>query len=391
MKNIKNILCSGFSLLLAMVIMSTVVFAAEASVYNNTSGQRQIDVTNGSYTMLTLVGRGGNVYDVTHQRLITSSCKGVDYFTVATGTDNSLIIMWVDSQGYLWRTPAIVYQPICKGAWSGSALNTVTQGVQASVQQNINYQQSYPNYQPYYYQQQVYNQQNQNTSNYQSDDKGYYKLSSDDLYWYSSNGSNKTKLVSNVDEMAKIDDDYIIYRKDDNLYYIEYGEKNKGEFLMDEVDDIKKSSSDKLRYVITEDDEEYDEDDIRDLIDDDDDDDDDDDRDYPYVRKSGSKYTLYKSSSRKYRYEIDDDEVTYDDDVIYRADDHDDDDVDCIAFTSKYVYIFTDSGDLYQAKLGEDEEAELVEENIEKFYESGHIFKYLKDEDGDKQYPRDYE
>ncbi|MBR3133001.1 MAG: hypothetical protein IKG42_02855, partial [Clostridia bacterium] len=118
----------------------------------------------------------------------------------------------------------------------------------------------------------------------------------------------------------------------------------------------------------------------------DDDDDDDDDDDYPYCKKSGHKYTFYKSKSSKYVYTFEDGSLEYKDDEI-------EDEVDTIGFSNAgYIYILTSDGDLYHQKVGRTDSPTWIDGDIEYMsVNSDYMVTKIVDDDGHTYKAKDYE
>ncbi len=395
-------------------------------VYQNDSGQRVLDVTynNGSLA-LRVLGRGSNIYNATNNLLITTSCKGPDYYCIAYDQQNNeLIILWVDTAGILWRTPANRVENVSKGIYSGQVLNSISSsstgnsatngstsynynttnntysqgynagynkgysdGVNSNSYNSTTYSSDYNYANGYTAGYSVGYSQGQNASGYNYNgyndkvvkDGNYYKVTVDGkTYEYKLSRDiltyKNTEISDDVDAIA-FTDEYIIYFIGDEAYAVELGRKSEGDQILDDVEKVTYQSNGMLDYIKA-DGEKLDADDIEDLIDDDDDDDD----DYPYVRKSSKKYTFYKSSSKKYVYTYDGDTVEYDGDTV-ECDGHDIDDIETIAFSEDgYLYILTENGNMYQLKCGKDyDEAKKVDSDIDRMKTSSYIVDYVYD------------
>lgn len=412
---------------------------AQQPVYENEAGQRVLDVTysNTGSLALRVFGRGGNVYVSTYNLLITTNCKGPDYYCVAYDTSNNeLVILWVDTAGVLWRTPANRIQNESKGIFSGGVLNTVTSSVTGgssstgnynsgnttttttySTGYNAGYSQGYNdgrngnsynattyssdyNYSSGYaagyaagYSQgsQMNYIDNDNNSDKVTKNGSYYRVTVDgETYEYRLSGDTLTyrgtEISDEVDELA-FTDEYIIYFVGDEAYALEIGRKSSGDKILDNIEKVYYQSNGFLNYIRA-DGEKYYDNDVEDLIENYDDKDDD---EYPYVRKSSDKYTYYKSSSRKYSYEYDEDIVMYNDNEVVDEDDEIIEDIKALAFSEGgYLYLLTEDGNLYQLKVGRDE-AEKVDSNIDRMRVSSYIVTYVYDEDDDRIDIEDYE
>jgi hypothetical protein len=396
-----NVMLSTALVLMSMVFAAPNVQAAnmyeQQPVYINASGQRVLDVTYNGSTVLEVVAKNGNVYNVTNKFLVTSTCKGPDYVGVAYNSQlATLVILWVDQSGTLWRTPATYLQNTAQGQYTGGAINTVTSsnyngsGSSSTSTTGYGYNPNYGyNQNGSYNSGYGYNQNGGNSSYCPSNNnnkydayvtvsgstykiydgsKTYtYKLSKDELSY------NGTEIADDVEAIA-FTEEYVIYFTDDNeAWAVELGRKSKGDMILEDIEKVTYVAGSGLLDYIKADGKKYDEDDVEDLIDDSDDK----DSDYPYVKKSSKKYTFYKASSKKYTYEYDGDAVEYDDKKLC-------DDVEEIAFSEDgYLYMLTEDGDLYNCKVGSTT-AKKVDSDIDRISSSKYIVKYVYDEDNNK-------
>jgi hypothetical protein len=421
MKKTMTILLSFIMVLL----LGTFVYAGNftMNVFNNTSGQRVIQVTGDS--SLTIYARGNNVWNATYGWGI-SDCKGPDYVTVAQ-SNGQLSILYVNTSGKYrrtWASQNYVTDVIVNGVsktWNGEVLNTVTGAYQQSTQQYTQPNYNTPNYQ---YNNGGYNYDYgyNNGYNYGYYDYGYnYNYNYDD-YYYDRNRSrydvyveksgktwkyydgSKTytytlksgqldygnyEIADDVDAIGFIEDYLIYIVDDDEIWATKVGKKDEGEQIGDGFEKITYESGTNLIDYIKVDGKKYDADDIEDAIKDDGfdkDDDDDDDDDYPYVKKSGQKYTYYKSKSSKYVYTFENGSVEYKNDEILDV-------VDTVGFSKKgYIFMLTSDGDLYRLKVGSNSSPSWIDGGISYItVNSDYIVTKIVFDDGHSLKTSDYE